>query len=547
MRIAISSLGSSTFTVWKRRVSAASFSTNFLYSAQVVAAIVRRLPRASAGLSRLAASPVPAAPPAPISVCASSMNRMIGVGEAWISAITDFSRSSNSPFIEAPACSRPTSSARRLTSLQRRRHVALDQAQREALDHRRLADAGLADQDRVVLAAAQQDVDQLSDLLVAAEDRVDLPGPRLLGQVLGEAVQRLGLAHRRRRQLAGSTGAGLRHGCVPSSPSGEPCDDLRRGRGPAAPASSLRNCSEMAISRRVSSLSSSRPRTRWPVRIRAGPEHQAGDDPAALDGAVDMLGEVEHRRAALADPLERAAHVGGESGVVDAERADDPVQVGIRLHQDLVQPVRQLDIGIAARAGELERALQRPERYRLQLGVDGLAADPEHSSFLPQAAARTGVSTRSCGHRGVRPGRQPGRPAEARRSRRAEAAGPRAAPATSARSHSIGSPTSSRISARQALQPFATGQQRRRSAGRAARAGGGSGAGAGSCAMPTTASTPSCALATPSRLRSRSGRSSQPPTNSSSTAGTPSRSSHQGLDPLAQADSGSRSGRHGAA
>ncbi len=42
-------------------VSAGSFSMYFLYSAQVVAPIVRRLPRASAGFSRLAASPVPAA------------------------------------------------------------------------------------------------------------------------------------------------------------------------------------------------------------------------------------------------------------------------------------------------------------------------------------------------------------------------------------------------------------------------------------------------------------------------------------------------------
>ena len=53
----------------------------FLYSAQVVAAMVRSLPRANAGFSRLAASPVPAAPPAPTSVCASSMNKMIGVGD----------------------------------------------------------------------------------------------------------------------------------------------------------------------------------------------------------------------------------------------------------------------------------------------------------------------------------------------------------------------------------------------------------------------------------------------------------------------------------
>ena len=65
--IAIGSVGSSTFTTWKRRVSAASFSKYFLYSAQVVAAMVRSSPRASAGFSRLAASPWPAEPPAPIS------------------------------------------------------------------------------------------------------------------------------------------------------------------------------------------------------------------------------------------------------------------------------------------------------------------------------------------------------------------------------------------------------------------------------------------------------------------------------------------------
>ncbi len=89
----------------------------FLYSAQVVAATVRSVPRARAGLSRLAASPVPAAPPAPTSVWASSMNMMIGLGDAWTSSMTCFSRFSNSPFMLAPACSRPTSSERSVTSL----------------------------------------------------------------------------------------------------------------------------------------------------------------------------------------------------------------------------------------------------------------------------------------------------------------------------------------------------------------------------------------------------------------------------------------------
>ena len=88
----------------------------FLYSAQVVAPIVRRVPRASAGFSRLAASPVPAAPPAPTSVWVSSMNMMIGVVDACTSSITDFKRFSNSPFMLAPACKSPTSSANILAS-----------------------------------------------------------------------------------------------------------------------------------------------------------------------------------------------------------------------------------------------------------------------------------------------------------------------------------------------------------------------------------------------------------------------------------------------
>ena len=57
-------------------------------------------------------------------------------------------------------------------------HVARGDPQRQPLDDRRLADARLAGQDRVVLAAADQDVDHLADLGVAADDRVDLPRPR---------------------------------------------------------------------------------------------------------------------------------------------------------------------------------------------------------------------------------------------------------------------------------------------------------------------------------------------------------------------------------
>ncbi len=63
------------------------------------------------------------------------------------------------------------------------RHVAVDDAQGEPLDDRGLADARLADQHGIVLGAARQHLDRAADLLVAADDRVELALARRLGQV----------------------------------------------------------------------------------------------------------------------------------------------------------------------------------------------------------------------------------------------------------------------------------------------------------------------------------------------------------------------------
>src|SRR5262249_23936634 len=81
--------------------------------------------------------------------------------------------------------------------LQLRRNIASHDARGEALDHRSLAHAGLAGEDRVVLAPAHQDVDDLADLLVAAVDRVDLAFARARREVDRELLQRLLLAHLR--------------------------------------------------------------------------------------------------------------------------------------------------------------------------------------------------------------------------------------------------------------------------------------------------------------------------------------------------------------
>src|SRR5207248_10102846 len=57
--------------------------------------------------------------------------------------------------------------------------VAGDDALSEAFDDRGLPDPGIADQHRIVLRAPREDLDDTADLLVSADDRVELP-------VLGE-------------------------------------------------------------------------------------------------------------------------------------------------------------------------------------------------------------------------------------------------------------------------------------------------------------------------------------------------------------------------
>ena len=78
-------------------------------------------------------------------------------------------------------------------------HVAPHDALGQALHDRRLAHARRADQHRVVLGAAREDLDDAADLLVAADDRVELAllgergevAPVLLERLVG-ALRRLG-------------------------------------------------------------------------------------------------------------------------------------------------------------------------------------------------------------------------------------------------------------------------------------------------------------------------------------------------------------------
>ena len=70
-------------------------------------------------------------------------------------------------------------------------HVAVHDPLGQPLDDRGLADAGLADEHRIVLGAPGEHLHHPADLLVAADDRIELSLARLVGEVAGVALERL--------------------------------------------------------------------------------------------------------------------------------------------------------------------------------------------------------------------------------------------------------------------------------------------------------------------------------------------------------------------
>jgi hypothetical protein len=129
-------------------------------------------PRDSAGFKMFAASSEPSAEPAPISEWISSM-KTISSGSLSSFKIP-LSRSSNWPRYLVPATISDRSRAT-IRGWPGRSAPPLDDPLGQALDDGRLADSRLAQQDRVVLGATREDLDDPVHLVVAADQRVERP------------------------------------------------------------------------------------------------------------------------------------------------------------------------------------------------------------------------------------------------------------------------------------------------------------------------------------------------------------------------------------
>ena len=184
--------GLADVTGWKRRSSAASFSMCLRYSSSVVAPTARSSPRASIGLSRLAASTAPSAAPG-------ADDRVQLVEEEddcrrprrLTSFRTAFSRSSNSPRYFEPASSAPMS--RLITRRSRSDSGTSPETMRWARPSTIavLPTPGSPIRTGLFLVRRDEDLDDAADLVVAADDRVELAVGGLLGEVDAELLQRL--------------------------------------------------------------------------------------------------------------------------------------------------------------------------------------------------------------------------------------------------------------------------------------------------------------------------------------------------------------------
>ena len=159
------------------------------YSSSVVAPITCSSPRASAGLSMLRGVHRALRSPG-----ADDRVHLVDEEDQLVGGAADLVDHRLQPLLELAAVLRagdhPGEVERdHAAAGQRLRHLVVDDALRDALDDRGLADAGLAEQGRVVLRPPREDLDRLLDLVGAADHRVELALARLLGEVAAELLQ----------------------------------------------------------------------------------------------------------------------------------------------------------------------------------------------------------------------------------------------------------------------------------------------------------------------------------------------------------------------
>ena len=240
------------------------------------------------------------------------------------------------------------------------RHVALRDAQRQPLHDSGFADTGFAREDRIVLPAAQQDVDDLADLGIATDHRVDVAIACTRGEVGGELVERGRCRQpggRRCSVWAGriqTRGIGKTHVTAFARPfrhAGEIMlelvqPDLREACGPAG--GELRQprfgqeCEQQV-----------------PAANTGGLGIQGSEQPCVLEQRRQVRGEHGGTRVAAAKARDLGFEVLAQRIDTQAAASGDHHHVALRLLQQGEEQVLQVDFVVAPRQAQVRGTFGR--------------------------------------------------------------------------------------------------------------------------------------------------------------------------------------------
>ena len=253
-----------------------------------------------------------------------------------------------------------------LLVLQSLRHILIDDAAGEALDDGGLADAGLADEHGIVLRAPRQHLDDAANLLVAADDRIELAAARELREVAAVLLERLVF------------GFGILI-------------------GHALRASHLREHFEDAILRDVELLQDAATRCCVPPSLTMPSSRCSVLTNSSFSRSASALGGVGHLSQARRQRRLRSAVGGGLPGELgpqlfgerlrlDAHLAQQRRDDAVRLLDEREQQVLGLDLGVIALLGE---PLRRQNRF---LRFFGVLVQVHIASLTPPSSCRPPAS-----------------------------------------------------------------------------------------------------------------------------------------------------------
>jgi hypothetical protein len=212
--------------------------------------------------------------------------------------------------------------------LQRRRHIAFRDSGGKAFDNGGFPDPRLPREDRIVLPAPHEDIDDLTDLLVASTDRIELALLRALGEISREALQCLFLSQLRGRHRAARLTRRRERRVIGRSQGlfGRATDDLAKLIGQRV------GLHRVEMPRDRQQRIAQRWRLHHPDHQVTGPDsrvtkHQGRVDPSALDSRLHVRGQIRDGGGAARQAIQRFGEILGQPRRIHLEVADDAVHV----------------------------------------------------------------------------------------------------------------------------------------------------------------------------------------------------------------------------